>query len=142
MPVRKADATWTGTLKEGAGTLAVESGTFEDVPFDWRSRFESGPKTNPEELIGAAHAGCYSMALSGALTRAEHPPQSIRTTASVVLEAGAGGANITRIDLVTRAKVPGIDAAKFAEIAEATKTGCPVSKALKSVEITLDAALE
>ncbi len=142
MPTRKADATWTGTMKEGAGTLSVESGALKGVAYDWRSRFETGATTNPEELIGAAHAGCYSMALSGALTRAERPPERIRTTASVTIVVGPAGAEITRVDLVTRAKVPGIDKARFAEIAEATRKGCPVSKALKGVEITLDAALE
>jgi osmotically inducible protein OsmC len=142
MPTRKADAAWNGTMKEGGGTLSVESGTLRNVAYDWRSRFETGQTTNPEELIGAAHAGCYSMALAGALTRAEHPPTSIRTSASVSIVVGSSGAEINRIDLVTRAKVPGIEKAKFLEIAEATRKGCPVSKALKSVEITLDAALE
>jgi osmotically inducible protein OsmC len=142
MPTRKADAIWKGTMKEGGGTLSVETGTLKNVAYDWRSRFENGQTTNPEELLGAAHAGCYSMALAGALTRSEHPPTSIRTSASVSIVVGPSGSEINRIDLVTRAKVPGIDNAKFLEIAEATKKGCPVSKALKSVEITLDAALE
>jgi osmotically inducible protein OsmC len=142
MATRNAGATWTGTMKEGSGTLSVESGALKNVPYDWRSRFESGATTNPEELVGAAHAGCYSMALSGALTRAERPPEWIQTSAAVTIEVGASGSEIKRIDLKTRAKVPGIDKAKFLEIAEATKKGCPVSKALKSVEITLEAALE
>jgi lipoyl-dependent peroxiredoxin len=142
MATRKAEATWKGSMKEGSGVLSVETGVLKDQAYDWKSRFESGSTTNPEELLGAAHAGCYSMALSGALTRNETPPDRIHTTAAVTIEVGAAGSNITRIDLVTRAKVPKIDAAKFAEIANTVKAGCPVSKALKAVEITLDAKLE
>jgi osmotically inducible protein OsmC len=142
MPTRKAEATWTGTMKEGAGVLSVETGVLKNQAYDWKSRFETGAATNPEELLGAAHAGCFSMALSGALTRNNFPPERIHTTADVTITPLPTGSEITRIDLVTRAKVPGIDAAKFAEIAEATSKGCPVSKALKSVEITLNATLE
>src|SRR5678816_494192 len=111
MPTRKAEATWTGSMKEGAGVLSVETGALKDQPYDWSSRFDTGTKTNPEELLGAAHAGCYSMALSGALSRNNTPPERIHTKASVTIEVGPSGSNITRVELVTRAKVPGIDAA-------------------------------
>jgi lipoyl-dependent peroxiredoxin len=142
MPTRKAEATWTGSMKEGSGTVSVETGVLKNQAIDWKSRFETGAATNPEELLGAAHASCFSMALSGALSRNNTPPERIHTKAAVTIEVGPSGSNITRIDLVTRAKVAGVDAAKFLELAEATSKGCPVSKALKAVEITLDAKLE
>jgi osmotically inducible protein OsmC len=142
MPTRKAEATWTGSMKEGSGVLSVETGVLKDQAYDWKSRFETGSATNPEELLGAAHAGCYSMALSGALTRNQTPPDRIHTKADVTITVGPNGAEITGVHLVTRARVPSLDAAKFAEIAEATRKGCPVSKALKAVDITLDAKLE
>lgn len=139
MAVRASEAQWNGTLKEGSGTVKLASGLYEG-PYTWASRFESGKGTNPEELIGAAHAGCYSMFLSGLLTKEGLTPTSIHTTATVHLEAGP---TIARIDLVSRAVVPGISEEKFAEIAAAAKAGCPVSKALAAVpEITLDAQLE
>ena len=137
MAVRSAQATWNGTLKEGNGTLKVGSGFFEG-PFTFASRFEEGKGTNPEELIGAAHAGCYSMFLSALLTNAGFKPNRINTTATVYLGAGP---TITKIELNTEADVPGLDEATFAEKAAAAKQGCPVSKALASVEIELTARL-
>ena len=138
MSIRNSTATWKGTLKEGAGTMTVGAGHYEG-PFTFASRFESGEGTNPEELIGAAHAGCYSMFLSALLTGNETPPNRVTTTASVHLEDGP---TITRIDLVCEADVPGIDAVKFAELAADAKAKCPISKALGAVEtINLDAKL-
>ena len=128
-------------ILDRSGVLSVETGVLKDQAYDWKSRFETGSATNPEELLGAAHAGCYSMALSGALTKNETPPDRIHTKAAVTITPRPTGSEITRIDLVVRAKVPKIDAAKFAEIAENTRKGCPLSKALKTVEITLDATL-
>lgn len=141
MKVRSAQAEWNGDLRSGKGTLSTESGAV-DTKYSFTSRFEDGPETNPEELIGAAHAGCFSMALSNILAQAGHPPKSVSTTARVTLEMLEGGPTITRIDLRTRGDVPGLDADGFLEHAEAAKQGCPVSRALKAVEITLDAALE
>jgi osmotically inducible protein OsmC len=142
MPVAKANAEWNGTLREGAGRIKFASGVFEG-PYSFKVRSEGGTgQTTPEELIGAAHAGCFSMALSAQLTTNKTPPDYIRTEAAVHLAAGAGGLSINRIDLVTRVKAPGLDAAKFAELAKTAKEGCPVSKALAAVEIHLDAALE
>ncbi len=138
MAERNAQAVWEGTLKEGHGTMKF--GTFEG-PFTFASRFEEGQGTNPEEMIGAAHAGCYSMALSGNLVRANFTPQRIETKAKVSLGQVDGKARITNIHLECRAKVPGISAEQFNEIAEATKSGCPVSAALAAVNITLDAKL-
>lgn len=140
MPARTANAVWNGGLKDGAGRLKVGSGTFESA-YTFKMRFEDEPGTNPEELIGAAHAGCFSMALSGALERAGFSPKRIATTAKVHLSVGEGGAQISRIDLECEAEVPGIDAAGFAEQAAGAKQNCPVSKALAAVEITLDAKL-
>ena len=137
MAVRSAQATWNGTLKEGNGTMKVGSGFFEG-PFTFASRFEEGKGTNPEELIGAAHAGCYSMFLSALLTNAGFKPNRINTTATVYLGAGP---TITKIELNTEADVPGLDEATFAEKAAAAKQGCPVSKALASVEIELTTRL-
>jgi osmotically inducible protein OsmC len=142
MPIRKANAEWKGTLRDGQGQIAVESGAFKG-PYSFRTRFEDGKEgTNPEELIGGAHAGCFSMALSGALTAAGHPPTRIATQASVHIEKGADGFRITRIDLVTEGEVPGIDAAQFSEFAHKAKEGCPVSRALAATEITLSATLK
>lgn len=141
MAVRKADAVWRGNLREGAGELALESGAFRG-PYTFQSRFENGQATNPEELIGAAHAGCFTMAMTAALSREGITPTEIRTTAAVHLVQDKAGVRIPRIDLVTRAKIPGIDAQKFAAVAEDAKKNCPVSKALAGVEITLDAALD
>jgi osmotically inducible protein OsmC len=140
MPVRTADAQWEGSLQEGTGTMRLGSGAFEGR-YSFASRFEEGPGTNPEELIGAAHAGCYSMFLSGVLSRADKPPNRISTNARVHIERGDDGFSITRIDLQTEADVPGLDAEAFQEHAATAKAGCPVSKALAGTEITLDAKL-
>jgi lipoyl-dependent peroxiredoxin len=140
MAKRKATATWNGGLKGGDGTMALGSGAFEGA-FSFKSRFEEGTGTNPEELIGAAHAGCFSMALAAGLSAAGHAPESIRTTATVHLEKQDGGFAIARIDVATQARVPGIDARAFAEQAQKAKESCPVSKALAGTTIELDAQL-
>ena len=140
MPARKASARWEGSLRDGSGTMALGSGAFEG-PYSYTSRFEEGTGTNPEELIGAAHAGCFSMALSLALVEAGTLPESIATDATVHFGRQGDGFAITRIDLVTRARVPGVDADAFQQAAQAAKEGCPVSKAL-ATEIALDASLE
>jgi osmotically inducible protein OsmC len=140
MPVRTADAQWDGTLQEGSGRMRFGSGAFEGQ-YSFGSRFEEGTGTNPEELIAAAHAGCFSMALSGALGRNGTPPTRIATTADVHLNKTDEGFRIQRIDLKTEAEVPGIDDAAFQEIATATKSGCPVSVLLSSAEINLEAKL-
>lgn len=142
MPIAKANAEWKGTVREGSGRIKFSSGVFEG-PYSFKVRSEGGSgETTPEELIGAAHAGCFSMALSAQLTTNKTPPTYIRTEAAVHLAATPSGLSINRIDLVTRAQVPGLDAAKFAELAKTAKEGCPVSKALAAVDIHLDAALE
>jgi osmotically inducible protein OsmC len=120
--------------------MRLGSGAFEG-PYSFASRFEDGSGTNPEELIGAAHAGCFSMALSGALTRAGHPPTRIHTSAKVHIDRGEAGFSITRIELQTEAEVPGIDDETFQTEAQGAKAGCPVSRALAGTEITLDAKL-
>ena len=140
MPTRTSSALWEGTLRDGAGTMKVGSGAYEG-PFTFVSRFESGPGTNPEELIAAAHAGCFSMALSNILGQAGHPPTSVATSATVHLDRVEGGFGITRIDLDTVGVVPGLDEAQFEEFAQQAKAGCPVSKALAAVEISLTARL-
>lgn len=142
MTVSKAKAEWKGNLKEGHGRVAFATGLFEG-PYGFKTRTEGGrEETTPEELIAAAHAACFSMALSGQLTRNNTPPTVINTEASVRLKIDAAGLAIDRINLITRAKVPGLDQAKFLELAEIAKKGCPVSKALAAVDIHLDAALE
>lgn len=140
MIVRSANAEWTGGLKDGSGRVALGSGAFEGQ-YSFTTRFEDGKGTNPEELIGAAHAACFSMALSAALGRAGYTPQRVATTAKVQMEKQEAGFRITRIALTTEASVPGIDEAAFQEQAQGAKEGCPVSQALKAVEITLDAKL-
>ena len=140
MPVRIADAQWEGTLQAGKGTMRFGSGAFEGQ-YSFASRFEEGAGTNPEELIAAAHAGCFSMALSGGLTRAGHVPNRVHTTAKVHIEKGDAGFRISTIELETEADVPGIDDAAFQEAAAAAKAGCPVSQALAGVDIKLDARL-
>ena len=140
MAVRNAHARWNGSLTEGTGTMALGSGAFEGQ-YSFGSRFEEGTGTNPEELIGAAHAGCFSMALSGELGRAGITPESIETEARVHLDKGDGGFSITRIELVTTGRVPGISAEDFQQHAEAAAAGCPVSRALAAIEITLEATL-
>jgi len=137
MPVRKAEAIWKGTLKEGSGVMKLGSGALEG-PYSYSSRFEDGQGTNPEELIGAAHAGCFSMFLSALLSKDGYTPERIETTARVYLEAGP---TIAKIELNTQASVPGLDAEKLQEYAAAAKANCPVSKALASVEIHLNATL-
>ena len=139
MSIRKGSAVWEGDLKGGKGTL--EFGPFSGK-YSFASRFEEGDGTNPEELIGAAHAACYSMAFSNELAKAGFTPTSVKTTANVHFGVGDDGAAISRIDLVCNATVPKIDQAKFDEIANGAKVGCPVSKALAAVDITLDATLE
>jgi osmotically inducible protein OsmC len=141
MPKRKADARWNGSLQEGNGTMRMASGSYEG-PYSFQSRFEEGDGTNPEELIAAAHAGCFSMALSGELGKHGHEVESVETEATVHIDKVEGGFAIKRIELRTRASVPGIDDADFQQHAEAAKKGCPVSQALASVEsIELDAQL-
>ncbi len=141
MAVQSASAEWNGSLKEGSGKMRVGSGAFEG-PFTFVSRFESGPGTNPEELIGAAHAGCFSMALSAALGRAGHNPTSIKTTSKVHLGSTDVGPTITKIELEVEGTVPGLEAAQFQEFAEGAKKGCVVSRALAGVsDITLSATL-
>jgi osmotically inducible protein OsmC len=140
MPVRKAEAVWEGGLMKGKGKMKFGSGAFEGA-YSFASRFEEGAGTNPEELIGAAHAGCFSMALSLFLERAGHIPERIHTNAKVHIDKAGDGFRITTIELQTEAKVPGIDEKKFLEQAEAAKKGCPVSQALAGVEIKLNAKL-
>lgn len=140
MAARKAEAVWEGTLMDGKGRMKLGSGTFEGN-YSFRTRFEEEKGTNPEELIGAAHAGCFSMALSAGLTKAGYKPRKISTTATVHLEKVGEGFSITRIELNTEASVPGLDPGTFREQAENAKAGCPVSKALAGVLITLDARL-
>src|SRR5947208_1162118 len=140
MPTRKAEAVWQGNLKEGRGNIKLPSGAFEG-PYSFSSRFESGTGTNPEELIAAAHAACYSMALSAGLGKAGFSPQRVSTTAKVSIDKVGDGFKITKIRLECEAAVPDIDNGKFQEIAGATKTGCPVSGALSAVPMELDAKL-
>jgi osmotically inducible protein OsmC len=141
MPERTSKAVWEGDLQSGKGTMKIGSGAWEG-PYSFKSRFENGQGTNPEELIAAAHSGCFSMALSAALSKAGHPPRRIETIAKVALEKAGEGFSIPRIALDTKAAVPGIDEAKFKEIAEQAKKNCPVSKVLAGAEITLTARLD
>jgi len=140
MPIRTAEAEWNGNLFEGSGRMKLGTGAYEG-PYSFKSRMQDGAGTNPEELIAAAHAGCFSMALSAQLSNAGHPPKSVRTKANVHFDKVEDGFAITSIDLNTEADVPGIDAAKFQELAEGAKKGCPVSKALAATKINLDAKL-
>jgi lipoyl-dependent peroxiredoxin len=140
MPVRSAKAVWEGGLKDGQGKVSLGSGAFEGR-YSFGSRFEEAGGTNPEELIGAAHAGCFSMALSAGLGRAGFAPQRVATSAKVHLEKVGEGFKITRIELENESQVPGIDDATFQEQARKAKEGCPVSQALGGVEITLNARL-
>jgi osmotically inducible protein OsmC len=142
MPTRSANARWEGDLASGNGNMHLGTGSWSG-PYSAKSRFEEGEGTNPEELIAAAHAGCFSMAFAHELAQAGHTPESVETTAEVHLNPADGGFAINRIDLHTRARVPGIDEQDFQAIGERAKAGCPVSKALAGVgEITLDATLE
>src|SRR5215210_4571787 len=141
MPERTANARWEGSLQDGHGTMRMASGAYEG-PYSFQSRFEEGDGTNPEELIAAAYAGCFSMALSGELGNHDHEVESIETEASVHIDKVEGGFAIKRIELRTRASVPGIDDDDFQQHAQAAKEGCPVSQALAAVEsIELDAQL-
>jgi osmotically inducible protein OsmC len=140
MPHRKASATWEGNLPQGKGTMKLGSGAYEGK-FSFQTRMGEEPGTNPEELIGAALAGCFSMALSHGLSQAGTVPTSIQTEAKVHFEQGIGGWSITAIDLNTEVDAPGLDEAKFQEIAQETKKQCPVSKALAATEIRLNARL-
>lgn len=136
---RSASAVWHGTIKEGSGTLSTQSGTLKDTQYSFKARFADGVGTNPEELIAAAHAGCFTMAFSGQLTNAGFTPESIETTALLTLDMH-DKPTITKIHLTMKAKVPGIDKAKFDELARNAETGCPVSRVLKA-EISLNATL-
>jgi len=138
---KSASATWSGGLKDGQGTISTETGVLREAPFGFKSRFEDGPGTNPEELIGAALAGCFSMALSLGLDNAGLTAEKIDTRTQVTLDKQGEGFAITTIALTCRARVPGADADTFSRIAQETKQGCPVSKVLRA-EISLDAALE
>lgn len=140
MPSRSARAHWEGSIKDGGGSVAVDSGVL-DAPYSFGSRFESGQGTNPEELLGAAHAGCFTMALSLALTEAGHAPTRLDTTARVTIERTDQGFRITHIDLESEGEVPGIDASEFERLADGAKTNCPVSRALAGTEIGLQAKL-
>jgi lipoyl-dependent peroxiredoxin len=140
MPIRTGSAIWTGSFREGKGLIKLGSGLFE-APYSAASRFESGPGTNPEELLGAAHAGCFSMALALILSSQKTPPRLIETRAEVTIEADGPGYRITSIVLHTTADVPGVGDEGFLKAAEAAKVGCPVSKALAATKITLDARL-
>jgi lipoyl-dependent peroxiredoxin len=138
---RSASAIWHGDLKKGTGALTTQSHVLNDTPYSFHTRFEDGAGTNPEELIAAAHAGCFTMALSSQLTSAEHPPSTIETTATVTMETTDDGPTITKIHLSTHATIPGIEKSTFDELAKKAKDGCPVSRLLKSAEITLEATL-
>jgi lipoyl-dependent peroxiredoxin len=137
---RSASAVWHGTLKEGEGTISTQSGTLKSTQYSFKTRFADGVGTNPEELIAAAHAGCFTMALSAEITKAGLTPESIETTALLTLDLHGEKPTITKVHLTTKAKIPGIDKAKFDELAHNAETGCPVSRVLKA-EITLDATL-
>jgi lipoyl-dependent peroxiredoxin len=137
---RHASAQWHGTGKEGTGSLTTQSGTLKDTPYGFNARFGDGKGTNPEELIAVAHAGCFSMATAFQLTGAGHPPESLDCNATLTMEQVTGGFKIAAIHLVLKAKVLGIDNAKFQDLAREAKENCPVSKVLNA-EITLDASL-
>jgi osmotically inducible protein OsmC len=138
---RSAQAVWHGGLKDGKGTLSTQSGTLHETQYSFSTRFENGTGTNPEELIAAAHAGCFTMALSGQLTSADMTPDSLETVAVVTMEKTDDGPTITKIHLTTKARVPGAEKEKFDELAKKAKEGCPISRLLKAAEITLDAQL-
>src|SRR5687767_1739962 len=141
MPVRTATARWEGPLQGGKGAMRLGTGAF-DGAYSFGTRFEEEPGTNPEELIAAAHSGCFSMAFAGALGRAGHDPISVATVASVTMERQEAGFRIVGIHLETEAEVPGIEDAAFQEIAEGAKKNCPVSVALSAVPITVTATLK
>jgi osmotically inducible protein OsmC len=138
---RSASAVWRGGLKDGKGTIGTQSGVLKDAQYSFSTRFENGVGTNPEELIAAAHAGCFTMALSAQLSSVEIKPDEINTTAVVTMEKTEDGPTVTKIHLTTRARVPNIEKEKFDELAKKAKEGCPISRLLKAAEITLDAQL-
>ena len=138
---RKASAVWNGDLKGGTGNISTESGTLKEAQYSFGTRFESGVGTNPEELIAAAHAGCFSMAFSAELGRAGLKPESIHTTVTITMEKTDAGFTVTESHLDVTAKVPGADQAKVLEVANAAKAGCPISRLLKA-NITMDAKVE
>lgn len=139
---RRASAHWQGSTQEGSGTLSVQSGTLRETPYSFKGRFGDGKGTNPEELVAAAHAGCYTMALAFTLDNAGFAPEVIDSEADLTMDTVDGKPTVTAVHVTTRARVPGIDAAKFAELASGAKTGCVVSRALApSIVVTLDAAL-
>ncbi len=138
---RSASAVWHGGLKDGKGTLSTQSGTLKEAQYSYSTRFENGVGTNPEELIAAAHAGCFTMALSAQLTDAKMVPDTLETSAVVTLEKTDDGPTVTKIHLTTRAKVPGAEKERFDELAKKAKEGCPISRLLKAAEVTLDAQL-
>lgn len=137
---KTASAVWQGSIKEGSGTISTQTGVLTNAPYGFKSRFEDGPGTNPEELIGAAHAGCFSMALSLMLGNAGLTPDRIDTKAEITLEKDGDGFAITASHLTVSARIPGTDAETFARIAAQAKEGCPVSKLLKA-KVTMDATL-
>ena len=139
--IKKASAVWKGGIKDGGGTISTETGVLDNAPYGFKSRFEDGKGTNPEELIGAAHAGCFSMAFSLILGEAGLTADKIETHAAVTLEKVGDGFEITSSHLTVSAKIPGADKAKFEELANKAKSGCPVSKVLRA-KITMDATLE
>lgn len=138
---RSASAVWHGGLKDGKGTISSQSGVLKDTQYSFSTRFENGIGTNPEELIAAAHAGCFAMAFSAQLDEAGHKPDELSTTAVVTLEFIQGSPTVTRIHLTARGKVPNIGKEQFDELAKKAKEGCPISRLLKAAEITLDAQL-
>ncbi len=138
---KTASAHWAGNLKQGKGTISTESGALKDNPYGFNTRFENQPGTNPEELIGAAHAGCFSMAFAMLLGEENFTPDSIDTQATVTLEKQSDGFAVTAVHLKMQARIPGIEQSKFDEIAGKAKSGCPISKLLNA-KITLDAALK
>jgi lipoyl-dependent peroxiredoxin len=140
MPTRSSSAEWSGNLARGKGTMSLGSGAFEGS-YSFASRFESGEGTNPEELIAAAHAGCFSMALANVLSQAGHEPDSVKTTAEVHLDKGDDGFSITRSDLTTEVSVSGLDDEEFQKHADEAKRTCPVSRALGAIEVGLEAKL-
>ena len=137
---RTASAVWQGSLKEGKGTISTQSTVLNNTQYSFSTRFENGVGTNPEELIAAAHAGCFTMALSAALTKAGLPPEKLETTANLTLEQVEGNWTITTVDLLVTAKIPNIDSTKFQAIAADAKANCPVSRVLNA-KTTLDAKL-
>ncbi|MBL6080599.1 OsmC family protein [Belnapia sp. T18] len=138
---RSASAHWQGSGKEGTGSLTTQSGVLKDSQYGFKTRFENGPGTNPEELIAAAHAGCFTMALAFQLSGAGHEPQALDTSAKVSLEQEGSGWKIAAVALTLKAKVPGLSQEEFRKLADAAKAGCPVSKVLNA-SITLDATLD